>query len=66
MNRNKYACVQLGDPTIYGAKIEAQIYEMMHLEYMDDSLIISLKIVLKVMHKIYGMHKMMMVIKVRI
>ena len=47
MNRNKYACVQLGDPTIYGAKIKALIYEMKHLEQMDDSLIVSVKLYLR-------------------
>ena len=47
MNRNKCACLQFGDPSIYGAKIKALIYEMKHLEYMDDSLIVSLKLYLR-------------------
>ena len=44
MNRNKYACEQFYDPAIYGAKIKALTYEMKHLNYMDDGLIVSLKL----------------------
>ena len=44
MNRNRYACAQFYDPTIYGAKIKALVYEMKHLNYMDDGLIVSLKL----------------------
>ena len=44
MNRDEYTCERFYDPAIYGAKIKAVAYEMKLFNYMDDGLIVSLKL----------------------